>query len=212
VLLSQVCEELYEIKKGITSINFLPKKEEHKMNPLVVGVFTDSLKAEHVRLDLLKMQRERLIDLDEVVVAVRETTGKIVLLHATHLTLPCALTGGFLGTLAGVILLNPVFAVLGLAAGTALGAVSCSLTDIGVDDKFVEDLAEHLKPGTSALFALVKGGGADKVVETLKESGGRVLQTSLSHTDQAKLEEALDEVTGNFTTRGRSRRGGGERR
>ena len=76
----------------------------------------------------------------------------------------------------------------------------CSLTDIGVDDKFVEDLAEHLKPGTSALFALVKGGGADKVVEKLKESGGRVLRTSLSHTDQAKLEEALDEVTGNFTT------------
>jgi uncharacterized membrane protein len=89
---------------------------------------------------------------------------------------------------------------LGLAAGTALGAVSCSLTDIGVDDKFVEDLAEHLKPGTSALFALVKGGGADKVVEKLKESGGRVFQTSLSHTDQAKLEEALDEVTRNLGT------------
>ena len=170
------------------------------MNPLVVGVFADSLKAEHVRLDLLKMQKEGLIDLDEVVVVVRETTGKIVLHHATHLTLPCALTGGFLGTLVGVMLLNPVFAVLGLAAGTALGAVSCSMADIGVDDAFVEDLSEHLKPGTSALFALVKGGGADKVVEKLKESGGRVLRTSLSHTDQAKLEEALDEVTGNFTT------------
>ncbi|MEJ2427409.1 MAG: DUF1269 domain-containing protein [Deltaproteobacteria bacterium] len=175
------------------------------MNPLVVGVFTDALKAEHVRLDLLKMQKEGLIDLDEVVVAVRETTGKIVLHHATHLTIPCALTGGFLGTLVGVILLNPVLAVLGLAAGTALGAASCSLTDIGVDDKFVEDLTEHLKPGTSALFALVKGGGVDRVVEKLKESGGRVFQTSLSHTDQAKLEEALDEVTRNLDTEAAAR-------
>ena len=164
------------------------------MNPLVVGVFTDALKAEQVRLDLLHMQKERLIELDEVVVAVRETTGKIILHHASHLTLPCALTGGFLGTLVGVILLNPVFAVLGLAAGTALGAASCSLTDIGVDDKFVEDLAEHLKPGTSALFALVKGGGADKVVEKINEYGGRVFQTSLSHTDQTKLQDALDQV------------------
>ena len=164
------------------------------MNPLVVGVFTDALKAEHVRLDLLKMQKEDVIDLDEIVVAVRETTGKIILHHASHLTLPCALTGGFLGTLVGVILLNPVFAVLGLAAGTALGAASCSLTDLGVDDKFVQDLGEHLKPGTSALFALVKGGGADKVVEKVNESGGRVFQTSLSHTDQTKLQDALDQV------------------
>jgi uncharacterized membrane protein len=164
------------------------------MNPLVVGVFTDALKAEQVRLDLLHMQKERLIELDEVVVAVRETTGKITLHHASHLSLPCALTGGFLGTLVGVILLNPVFAVLGLAAGTALGAASCSLTDLGVDDKFVQDLGEHLKPGTSALFALVKGGRADKVVEKVNESGGRVFQTSLSHTDQTKLQDALDQV------------------
>ena len=164
------------------------------MNPLVVGVFTDALKAEQVRLDLLHMQKERLIELDEVVVAVRETTGKIILHHASHLTLPCALTGGFLGTLVGVILLNPVFAALGLAAGTALGAASCSLTDLGVDDKFVQDLGEHLKPGTSALFALVKGGGADKVVEKINEYGGRVFQTSLSHTDQTKLQDALDQV------------------
>ena len=164
------------------------------MNPLVVGVFTDALKAEQVRLDLLHMQKERLIELDEVVVAVRETTGKIILHHASHLTLPCALTGGFLGTLVGVILLNPVFAALGLAAGTALGAASCSLTDLGVDDKFVQDLGEHLKPGTSALFALVKGGGVDKVVEKVNESGGRVFQTSLSHTDQTKLQDALDQV------------------
>jgi uncharacterized membrane protein len=94
----------------------------------------------------------------------------------------------------GVILLNPVFAVLGLAAGTALGAASCSLTDLGVDDKFVQDLGEHLKPGTSALFALAKGGGADKVVEKVNESGGRVFQTSISHTDQTKLQDALDQV------------------
>jgi uncharacterized membrane protein len=164
------------------------------MNPLVVGVFTDALKAEQVRLDLLHMQKERLIELDEVVVAVRETTGKITLHHASHLSLPCALTGGFLGTLVGVILLNPVFAVLGLAAGTALGAASCSLTDLGVDDKFVQDLGEHLKPGTSALFALAKGGGADKVVEKVNESGGGVFQTSISHTDQTKLQDALDQV------------------
>jgi hypothetical protein len=115
------------------------------------------------------------------------------------------LAGGFLGTLAGVILLNPVFAVLGLAAGTVLGGVSCSLADIGADDKFVEDLAEHLKPGSSALFALVKDEATDRVVEELRKSGGRVFQTSLSHTDPTKLQSALDEVPRNLDTQGHSK-------
>jgi uncharacterized membrane protein len=175
------------------------------MNSLVVAVFTDALKAEHVRLDLLQMQRERLIDLEEVVVAVRETTGKVVLHHATHLTLPGALSGGFLGTLVGVMLLNPVFAVLGFAAGTFAGAVSGSIMDIGVDDEFIEDLAKHLKPSTSALFALAKAEAAGKVFAKLKKSGGRVFQTSLSHTDQTKLQAALDEVARNVGTLGHSR-------
>lgn len=46
------------------------------MNSLVVAVFTDALQAEHERLDLLQMLRERVIDLDEVAVAVRETQAK----------------------------------------------------------------------------------------------------------------------------------------
>jgi len=180
------------VKKG--NFHQLSKKEEHVMNSLVVAVFTDGLKAEQVRLDLLRMQKERLIELDEVEVAVREATGKVVLHHATHLTLPGALSGGFLGTLVGVIFLNPVFAVLGFAAGSLVGAVSGSLLDIGVGDEFVEQLAEHLKPSTSALFALVRSEVEDKVVEELKRFGGRVFQTSLSHTDQIKLQDALDQV------------------
>lgn len=164
------------------------------MNSLVVAVFTDALKAEQVRLDLLHMQKEKIIELDEVMVAVRETTGKVVLHHATHLTLPGALSGRFLGTLVGVIFLNPVFAVLGFAAGTLVGAVSGSLIDIGVDDEFVEELGEHLQPSTSAVFALVRSEAKDKVVEKLKRFVGKVFQTSLSHTDQTKLQDALDQV------------------
>lgn len=110
-----------------------------------------------------------------------------------------------MGTLVGVMLLNPVFAVLGFAAGTFAGAVSGSIMDIGVDEEFIEDLAEHLKPSTSALFALAKAEAAGKVFAKLKKSGGRVFQTSLSHTDQTKLQAALDEVARNVGTLGHSR-------
>jgi len=54
---------------------------------------------------------------------------------------------GFLGSLLGVILLNPVFALVGMAAGAIAGAVSGSMSHVGVTEEFIRELAAHLKPG-----------------------------------------------------------------
>jgi uncharacterized membrane protein len=76
--------------------------------------------------------------------------------------------------------------------GAAAGAVSGALTDVGIDDKFMKDLAEAMHPGSSVLFILVRRGTPDKVLEEIKGTGGKVLKTSLSHDDEAKLQEALN--------------------
>jgi uncharacterized membrane protein len=55
----------------------------------------------------------------------------------------------------------------------------------------MKELAETMRPGTSALFILVRRATPDKVLEELKGTGGRILKTSLSHDDEAKLQEAL---------------------
>lgn len=165
------------------------------MSVLVVSVFDDRYKGEEVRLSLLKKGSERVVDLEDAVVLVRTLSGKVKLHHVTHLTLGGAVTGGFLGSLLGVLMLNPVFAVFGLAAGTMVGAVSGSLSHAGVDEDFMQELAKHLKPGTSALCVLVRD-NLDKVLQELKEFGGKVFQTSLRHEDIAKLQEALDAVAG----------------
>jgi uncharacterized membrane protein len=49
-----------------------------------------------------------------------------------------------------------------------------------------------LKPGSSALFVLVRKVTADKVLEEVKGTGGRILKTSLSNEDEARLQAALD--------------------
>jgi uncharacterized membrane protein len=162
------------------------------MSDLIVAVFDGELKAEEVRLDLMKMQHKHLVDVEEAVVAVRRQTGKVRLHHSQHLTIPGAVTGGFLGTLVGAMLFNPIFVAVGLVAGATVGGSSGSLVDIGIDDKFMQNLAEHLKPGTSALFVLAKEGTPDKVVDEVKRFNGKVFRTSLAHEDQAKLERALD--------------------
>jgi uncharacterized membrane protein len=108
--------------------------------------------------------------------------------QAGNLTAAGAATGGFWGALIGLIFLNPL---LGLAVGATAGAVSGALTDVGIDDKFMKDLAETMHPGSSVLFILVRKATPDKVLEELKGTGGKVLKTSLSHDDEAKLQEAL---------------------
>ena len=56
------------------------------MSNLVVVALDEPHKAEEVRLKLQKLQSEYLLDLADVVVAVRDETGKVKLQHAGNLT------------------------------------------------------------------------------------------------------------------------------
>ena len=158
------------------------------MSTLAVIAYDDMFKAEEVRLKLRKLQAEYLIDLEDAVVAVKDQAGKVKLHQAVNLTAAGAVSGGFWGTLVGLIFLNPL---LGMAVGASAGAVSGALADVGINDQFMKELAATLKPGSSALFVLVRKSTPDRVLEELKGSGGMVIKTSLSHDDEAKLQAAL---------------------
>ena len=127
----------------------------------------------------------------DAAVAVKDDKGKVRLNQIYNLTATGALAGGFWGSLLGLIFLNPL---LGLGAGAAAGAAGGALTDAGVDDKFMKELAEGFKNGSSALFVLVRKATPDKVLAELEGCGGKLLKTSLSHEDEAKLQAALDAV------------------
>jgi uncharacterized membrane protein len=101
------------------------------------------------------------------------------------LTADGAVNCGFLGSLTGLILLN-----------AAAGAASGALTDVGVNEHFMKELSATLSPGSSTLFVLLRRATPhrDRVLEELKGTGGRILKTSLSHEDEAKLQAALSEA------------------
>jgi uncharacterized membrane protein len=154
---------------------------------LVIGYETE-MKAEEVRLALLKMQKDYLIDLADAVVAVREENGKVKLRQMHNLTAAGAASGGFWGALVGMLFLNPLF---GFAIGAGAGAISGALGDVGIDDGVMKKLAETLKPGTAALCVLIRQMTEDKVVDEIKEFGGTVIKSNLSHEDEGKLRQAL---------------------
>jgi len=161
------------------------------MSTLVVVEYNDPFKAEEVRLTLWKLQKDYLIDLADAVVAIKDAQGKVRLHQAVNLTAVGATRGGFWGALIGLIFLNPL---LGMAVGAGAGAISGALTDVGINDKFMKDLAAGLKPNSSALFVLVRRSTPDKVLEHLQGTGGTVLKSSLSHEDEAKLQAVLSGV------------------
>jgi uncharacterized membrane protein len=158
------------------------------MATLVVIDYESEVKAEEVRLALLKMQKDYLIDVADAVVVVRDENGKVRLRQMYNLTAAGALSGGFWGTLVGVLFLNPLF---GLAIGAAAGAISGALSDVGIDDGFMKKMAETIKPGSAALCVLIRSMTEDKVVEELKQFGGTLIKTNLSHEDETKLSNAL---------------------
>src|SRR5215470_5882070 len=161
------------------------------MATFVMIDYESEVKAEEVRLALLKLQKEYLIDLVDAVVVVRDEKGKVRLRQLYNLTAVGAASGGFWGALMGLIFLNPLF---GFAIGAAAGAVSGALRDVGIDDNFMKELGKTLKPGTAALCVLIRQMTPDKVVEELQKFGGTLIKTNLCNENEGKLRAALESV------------------
>ena len=106
------------------------------------------------------------------------------------------LSGAFWGSLVGLLFLNPLagFAVGGLV-GAGRGALSGSLVDYGIDDNFIRSLAATLQPDTSALFVLGRKAQPEKVLAELSGFRGKVLRSSLSPEQEARLQAAISEKT-----------------
>lgn len=161
------------------------------MSTLIGVLFEDETTAFEMRVALLKMQKQHLIELEDSVVVTRDLKGKIKLDQAVSLTRVGALGGGFWGMLLGLIFLNPL---LGAAIGAAAGSVIGRFDDVGLNDKVMKDLAQSFKPGTSALFILLRKATVDKVLDGLKDFAGKgkVFQSSLTKDDERALQQALD--------------------
>jgi uncharacterized membrane protein len=157
------------------------------MSDLIVVGFKDEFKADEVMSELRRLQSEYLVDLEDAAVVVRNQEGKVKIKQAQELVAAGAVSGSYWGVLLSVLFFNPIFALVGAAAGALSGA----LTDIGIDDNFMRDLGSTIEPGTSAIFVLVRKSTPDRVLADLSKFEGKVLRTSLSKEDEAKLQAAL---------------------
>jgi uncharacterized membrane protein len=166
------------------------------MGQLVVLGFDGMSAADEVLNRLRGLKAQHLLDLEDAVVVERDADGKVHMKQAVNLARLGATSGGLSGalwgTLVGLLFLNPLAGmVIGASAGAGAGALSGSLMDYGVNDDFVKQLSQTIPDNSSALFVLVREVTLDKVVAEIQPWNPRVLNTSLSGEQEAKLVEAL---------------------
>jgi uncharacterized membrane protein len=189
--LLQLPERQHAVRLYAGRHNETQNPTEVPKSDLVVIVYPSEEKAEEVRQRLFKLQKEYLITINDAVIAVKTEAGTVKLNQLVNTTAVGAASGSFWGLLIGVLFLNPI---IGVALGAASGALGGALSDFGINDNFMKELAASIKPGDAALFVLIKNMTADKVLNEIKDAGGTVLKTSLDETKEQVLRDALSKA------------------
>lgn len=159
------------------------------MSDLIAVAYPDKQTAEAVRSRLMQLTTEHVIEVEDAVVVDRNEDGKVKL-HQLHSPVAAGAAGGALwGGLIGLLFLAPL---LGAALGAAAGGAAGAFTDVGISNRFMEELGHKLAPGGAALIVLVRKITPDKVLPEIASFGGEVIQTSLDDEAEERLQEILE--------------------
>ena len=161
------------------------------MATLTVWKFDSPTGADQAESTLLDLQKQQLITVhDAATVSWEEGKRKPKTRQSNNLTGAGALGGSFWGLLFGLIFFVPI---LGLAIGAGMGALAGSMSDAGIDDRFIKQVRDQVTPGTSALFVLTSGAVQDRVRDAFVGHRAELISTNLSHEQEAALRAAFAE-------------------
>lgn len=163
-------------------------REKYASN-LTVIVFDDEDKAATAVQKLRKLERRGVMELEDVTAVVKDRDGAVRYRRPRRPARKGGVAGGITGLIVGALFFTPL---LGAVFGAAAGAVAAALAEIGIDDRFMKDLAQKFGPGCSAVFALVRKADAEQVAAEFVGFGGRVLVNSVSKENEAAIQALLD--------------------
>jgi uncharacterized membrane protein len=156
------------------------------MSELLVFAFDTPDGANQMVDSVKSLQKQQLIQLADAAIVVRKPDGKAKVKQLNSLVGAGALGGAFWGMLIGLLFFMPW---LGLAIGAVTGAVAGKMSDVGIDDNFIKEVGATIEPNNSALFLMVESMVEDKVLPVMAEHKAKLLRTTLSAEDEAKLRE-----------------------
>ena len=77
------------------------------------------------------------------------------------------------------------------AAGAALGALSGSMVDLGIDDRFIDEVRSKVTEGTSALFLMSMNENVERIEEAFAGQQAELISTNLTSAQEDALKQAF---------------------
>ena len=155
---------------------------------LAVIAYPDQKTAETAAAALRHLEQESLIEVQDVAWVTKQADGRMKLHQASTATGQGAAGGAFWGFLFGLLIFAPY---VGAAVGAATGAIAGHFTHLGIDQKWLSEVADAIPPDGSALFVMVRNTNVERVLPEMATFGGTVLKTNFTTEQQQALQEAL---------------------
>jgi uncharacterized membrane protein len=176
-------------KEAIEKLPALPHKRKYAKGEenveLVARVFnapnTDNERLAREMLDFAQeLHQRQTLTLLNAALLVRDQEGTVSVVDTREFTpkkgrVMGAITGGLVGLLAG-----PGGAIVGALVGLGAGGAAGKVIDKGFSNKFLENLQEHLQPGSAAVIILVEHRMRRSLTDAMASQEGVVFQQPLT--------------------------------
>lgn len=154
---------------------------------VIIAAFQEEKAADEALSELKQAKWQGLIGIENAAVIRRDEKDK---LHIKELKDwgggKGAVAGGAIGAIAGV-LLGPGALVTG-AAGALIGGLVAKLRDSGFSDERLKAVGASLKPGTSAIIAVIEHKWVAQLEQQMQEAGADVMTESIASDVAAQLD------------------------
>jgi uncharacterized membrane protein len=162
---------------------------------VIVAAFQDQDAAEAALKELKEAKKEHLIKIQDAAVLRMDEKGKVHIKEVHDVGgAKGAVAGGLLG--AGIALLGgPAGLILAGATGALVGGLAAKKLDFGLDNERLKKLGSSLKPGSSAIVAIIEHTWVEELEMALAEAGADVMTEALSADIAAQLEAGREVVT-----------------
>jgi uncharacterized membrane protein len=159
------------------------------MPNLIVVTFEDIDKAGQVLEALREEEHHHDIRLEDSAVVIKAEDGSVEVDNVVDRGVRVgALGGGLLGLLIGFLFGGPLAS---LAIGAIAGALGGNLANLGIDQRFINDVSAAMEPGSSALFAMVRKDDQEAAIAAFETFKGQVHYTNLPDETEAELRRIL---------------------
>ena len=162
---------------------------------LIVAAFQDETSADEALKELKQAKKEHVIAIQDAAVLRMDQKGKV---HIKEVHDVGAGKGAVAGGLLGVglaLLAGPVGIVVAGVTGALVGGLAADKLDFGLDNERLKKLGAGLKPGTSAIVAIIEHTWVDDLEAELAEAGADVMTEALSEDIHAQLEAGREVAT-----------------